>query len=65
MPKRMLSLANAFVQDAIAIAPKLHVRLIGIARILMPRAHARLSAGRSEMSDELQAPVYCLSLPWL
>jgi len=31
------------------------VRMIAVARILMPRAHVRLSAGRSEMSDELQA----------
>jgi len=31
------------------------VRCIAVARLLMPRAHVRLSAGRSEMSDELQA----------
>jgi biotin synthase len=31
------------------------VRSIAVARILMPRSHVRLSAGRSEMSDELQA----------
>src|SRR4029077_20179418 len=31
------------------------VRMIAIARILMPCAHVRLSAGRSDMSDELQA----------
>lgn len=31
------------------------VRTIATARILMPRAYVRLSAGRSEMSDELQA----------
>ncbi|MEQ1579116.1 MAG: biotin synthase BioB [Steroidobacteraceae bacterium] len=31
------------------------VRTIAVARILMPKAHVRLSAGRSEMSDELQA----------
>jgi biotin synthase len=31
------------------------VRTIAIARILMPRAMVRLSAGREEMSDELQA----------
>ncbi len=31
------------------------VRTIAAARILMPRAHVRLSAGRSEFSDELQA----------
>lgn len=31
------------------------VRAIATARILMPRAHVRLSAGRESMSDELQA----------
>ena len=31
------------------------VRTIAVARLLMPRAHVRLSAGRGEMSDELQA----------
>jgi biotin synthase len=31
------------------------VRIIAVARILMPRAHVRLSAGRSSMSDEMQA----------
>jgi biotin synthase len=31
------------------------VRTIAVARILMPRSYVRLSAGRSEMSDELQA----------
>ena len=31
------------------------VRIIALARILMPRSHVRLSAGRAAMSDELQA----------
>ena len=31
------------------------VRTIAVARLLMPAAHVRLSAGRSEMSDETQA----------
>ncbi|HEX5340577.1 MAG TPA: biotin synthase BioB [Gammaproteobacteria bacterium] len=31
------------------------IRVIAVARILMPNAHVRLSAGRSEMSDEMQA----------
>jgi len=31
------------------------VRCIAVARILMPRSHVRLSAGRSAMSDEMQA----------
>lgn len=31
------------------------VRVVGVARILMPCAHVRLSAGRTDFSDELQA----------
>ncbi len=37
------------------IDPIEFVRIIALARILMPRAHVRLSAGRSAMSDEMQA----------
>ncbi|HSC46951.1 MAG TPA: biotin synthase BioB [Gammaproteobacteria bacterium] len=31
------------------------IRVIAVARILMPKAHVRLSAGRTEMHDEMQA----------
>ena len=31
------------------------VRTVAVARILMPRSHVRLSAGRTDMSDEMQA----------
>jgi biotin synthase len=31
------------------------VRTIAVARILMPQSHVRLSAGRTDMSDETQA----------
>ncbi len=31
------------------------IRVIAVARILMPRSHVRLSAGRAQMSDEMQA----------
>ncbi len=31
------------------------VRVIAVARLMMPKAHVRLSAGREAMSDELQA----------
>jgi biotin synthase len=31
------------------------VRMIAVARILMPRSYVRLSAGRAQMNDELQA----------
>jgi biotin synthase len=35
------------------------VRLIALARILMPQSHIRLSAGRTAMSDEAQALCFC------
>ena len=31
------------------------VRMIAVARILMPSSHVRLSAGREEMNDQMQA----------
>ena len=31
------------------------IRTIAIARILLPKAHIRLAAGREKMSDEMQA----------
>lgn len=31
------------------------IKMIAVARILMPKSHVRLSAGRAEMSDEMQA----------
>ncbi len=37
------------------VDPLEFVRVIAVARLLMPRAHVRLSAGRSEMSAETQA----------
>ncbi|WP_414130623.1 biotin synthase BioB [Rhizobium jaguaris] len=43
-------LAGAAPVDAIDF-----VRTIALARILMPTSHLRLSAGRTEMSDEMQA----------
>ncbi|NJO54169.1 MAG: biotin synthase BioB [Bacteroidales bacterium] len=41
--------------DAPPIRPFDFVRTVALARIMMPASHVRLSAGRSEMSDELQA----------
>ena len=37
------------------IEPIEFVRTIALARIMMPRSHVRLSAGRTAMSDEMQA----------
>lgn len=43
-------LANAQNVDPIAF-----IRIIALARIMMPHSHVRLTAGRSNMSDEMQA----------
>jgi biotin synthase len=41
--------------DTAELDPIEFVRTIAVARILMPRSHVRLSAGRETMSDETQA----------
>jgi biotin synthase len=41
--------------DAEPLDPLEFVRSIAVARVLMPRSYVRLSAGRTEFSDELQA----------
>jgi biotin synthase len=38
-----------------ALDPFEFIRTIAVARILMPKSHVRLSAGRGDMSDEMQA----------
>ncbi|WP_171173108.1 biotin synthase BioB [Ruegeria sp. HKCCD8929] len=50
MPQADTPLADVEPLDPIAF-----VRIIALARIMMPTSHVRLSAGRSEMSDEMQA----------
>lgn len=41
--------------DAMPIEPIEFVRVIALARIMMPKSHVRLSAGRTAMTDEMQA----------
>jgi biotin synthase len=43
------------LQGAADVDPFDFVRTIAVARLLMPRSHVRLSAGRQSMSDEMQA----------
>jgi biotin synthase len=45
-------------EQPLNIDPLDFVRIIAVARILMPASHVRLSAGRDEMSDEMQALCY-------
>ena len=52
---RLVRVPGTPLADATPIDPFDFVRTIAVARILMPRSHVRLSAGRAEMNDELQA----------
>jgi biotin synthase len=52
---QLVKVAGTPLAGAAAVDPFDFVRILAVARILMPAAHVRLSAGREEMSDELQA----------
>jgi biotin synthase len=52
---QLVRVAGTPLADAPAPDPFDFVRTIAVARILMPRAHVRLAAGRNDISDELQA----------
>ncbi len=51
----LIPIADTPLADVKPLDPIEFVRTIALARILMPKSHVRLSAGRSDMSDELQA----------
>jgi biotin synthase len=51
----LIPIAGTPLENAPALDPIAFVRTIALARIMMPRSVVRLSAGRTEMSDELQA----------
>jgi biotin synthase len=52
---QLVRVAGTPLAQAADVDPFEFVRTIAVARLLMPRAHVRLSAGRETMSDELQA----------
>ncbi|NKL15550.1 biotin synthase BioB [Rhizobium leguminosarum bv. viciae] len=51
----LIPIPGTKLHDTAPIDPFDFVRIIALARILMPRSYVRLSAGRSGMSDEMQA----------
>jgi biotin synthase len=51
----LIPIAGTPLADAAPIGPIEFVRIIALARIMMPTSHVRLSAGRSAMTDEMQA----------
>jgi len=51
----LVKVAGTKLDNAAATDPIRFVRLIAASRITMPASHVRLSAGREQMSDEMQA----------
>ena len=51
----LIAIPGTPMENAEAVDPIDFVRTIAVARIMMPESHVRLSAGRTEMSDEMQA----------
>lgn len=52
---QLIKIAGTPLENAEPLNPFEIVKVIAIARIMMPASRVRLSAGRAEMSDELQA----------
>lgn len=51
----LIPIADTPLADVTPLDPIEFVRTVALARILMPKTHVRLSAGRTDMSDEMQA----------
>jgi biotin synthase len=51
----LIPIPGSKLADAPPVDPIEFIRVIALARILIPASHVRLSAGRMSMSDELQA----------
>jgi biotin synthase len=51
----LIAIPGTPLENAERIDPIDFVRTIALARILMPKSFVRLSAGRTDMSDEMQA----------
>ena len=52
---KLIRIPGTPLESATAVDPIDFVRTIALARIMMPKSYVRLSAGREEMSTELQA----------
>ncbi len=51
----LIKIPGTPLADVEDIDPFDFIRTVAVARIMMPKAHVRLSAGRTAMSDEMQA----------
>ncbi len=56
---QLVSVEGTPMEHAEPLPPLDFVRMIATARILFPKSRIRLSAGRTSMSDELQALAFC------
>ncbi len=54
----LVKVAGTPLEQVEDLDPLEFIRMIAVARILMPKSHVRLSAGREQMSDELQAMAF-------
>lgn len=52
---QLVKVAGTPLENAEDLDPLEFIKIIAVARIMMPKSHVRLSAGREEMSDEMQA----------
>lgn len=52
---QLISIPGTPLEDSTAVDPIEFVRIVAVARIMMPKAYVRLSAGRKSMTDECHA----------
>jgi biotin synthase len=55
---KLISIPGTPLENGAMVDPLDFVRTIALARILLPKSYIRLSAGREQMSDELQSLCY-------
>ena len=55
---QLIKIPGTPLENAEDIEPIELIKIIAVARILMPKSYVRLSAGRTEMSDSTQALAY-------
>jgi biotin synthase len=51
----LIPMPGTKLADVPPVDPIEFIRIIALARILMPKSHVRLTAGRTKMTDEMQA----------
>lgn len=51
----LIPIPGSKLAEAAPVDPFAFIRIVALARIMMPKSHVRLTAGRAAMSDEMQA----------